>query len=593
MKLTKLYSDIEWFKTIIFNKNFNLVCWAQFWNNEWEATENWVWKTKLLQLIDYLLINKNSDFSKKISEEFPEKCFLLEIELDANLYITILRKLSWTWSIFIKEHNKKYMDFSNIVWDEKQRTYAKLWVDKAKEILNSYIKIEWWIFYRKILKYFLKQQNSYENVFKVNEGKDKDRKPRLYKMLWFNENLLIKKYLLENNIEIFKNQIKELWKLETSDENEDSKTNNIKKEKLLKELEELKKDLKDTPLSSYNFDVNLINNTVQDIDLEIETLNKELYKVRKEISLINQSLNDKSYNIDIKNFSSFFAELEWFIPEKWKELTERIKDVWEFQKMLTKERNKILSKKKEKLDKVYESLLEKRTELDNKKQKSLELLKENNSFKKYNLKNVRISEILEELESLEKYSSITNVIDFYKDKINQDKKEKESIIESIQKANIVSNYPKLFVEISNLFWEIFSSVYDKKYKPEIKISVNANNNLDFDISVIDKETGTLTDISQSDAVKKIFCYSFCLSLMINYKINEFSFFEFAYNDGLLDWVWRDVIKRCLAKTKEYCNKYNIQFIISAIESNIPDWSIDDNDIIVRLSRENKLFWKDF
>ena len=297
MKLTKLYSDIKSFKTIIFNENFNLICWVQFWNNEWEATENWVWKTKLLQLIDYLLINKNSDFSKKISEEFPEKCFLLEIELDANLYITILRKLSWAWSIFIKEHNKKHMNFLNIVWDEKQRTYSKLWVDKAKEILNSYFKIEWEIPYRKILKYFLKQQNSYENLFRVSEGRDREWKPRLYKMLWFNENLLIKKYNLENNIQIFKEQIKELWKLEPDDENQDVKTNKTKKEKLIKELEELKKDLKETPLSSYNFDVDLINNTVQNIDLEIETLNKELYKVKKEIALIDQSLKDKSYNL--------------------------------------------------------------------------------------------------------------------------------------------------------------------------------------------------------------------------------------------------------------------------------------------------------
>lgn len=591
MKITKIYSDIKTFREIKFNDNFNLVCWISDDYTWWIPCENSVWKTSLLELIDFLLLNRKSEFKRHLVEKIWEWNFLIELELKDGLSITILRHLKNSSSICIKEHNKKNMNFISIIWDEKQWNYQNLWTDKAIKIINSYFTINQNVSYRKYIWYILRKQWNYWDVFKIYNSKDSEWKPPLYKLLWFNEDFLIKKYKSWQNIEILKSQVKGLWELDIDNKNIEEE-NNIKKDKLIKELDKLKKEIETEPIASKDFDTSVVNRLVQDVDEEINTINNEIYLTKREIELINNSIIENG-KVNLNWFKSFFNELHWLLPEKWEELENRIKDVGDFQIALTKERTIILKEKKDKLTNKYSSLIEKRKNLDLKKENLLNSLYEKNIYKKFTLKQKRVWEILNELESLNENISYKNIINFYEEKLNQETQQESSMVKELKNAVQKNNHPKLFEDISSLFWTIFSNVFNKDMTAYIDVSINSNNNIDFDVITNNTHTQDKNEIYNWDAAQKILCFCFCLAVLITYKKNDLTFFNFTYMDWLFDWVSNDIRKNCISEMKKYWKLYNIQFIISAIQSDIPQWSIDDKDISLKLSNDNKLFWVNF
>ena len=82
--------------------------------------------------------------------------------------------------------------------------------------------------------------------------------------------------------------------------------------------------------------------------------------------------------------------------------------------------------------------------------------------------------------------------------------------------------------------------------------------------------------------------------MAIYSEEGFNFFKFAYYDWVLESAWEGVKRNFIRETKELCSKYNIQYLISVIRTDLPtDKSITNQDIIITLSKNKKLFWKNF
>jgi len=94
--------------------------------------------------------------------------------------------------------------------------------------------------------------------------------------------------------------------------------------------------------------------------------------------------------------------------------------------------------------------------------------------------------------------------------------------------------------------------------------------------------------------------AFDLALLIHYSKN--SFFRFVYHDGIIEGLDNRIKIRLLNKIKSICNAYNIQHIITLIDSDIPDqndgssYSFTNDDICLELNDLNddgKLFMQSF
>ena len=213
MYLIKLYSDNPKFETIYFKLWLNVIFWDQ--EREWDSkrSENGIWKTKLVQLIDFMLIKQGSELYDKMKEKLPSSVFCLEIQYAESAFLTIMR-YSYDTKVSIKIHKKPDQNFLEFSGDNKKWEYYWLGQDRAEEVLNSYLVFDIQLpSYRKILWYFLREQTDFRDPFRhVNTYKHKDRKPYLYALLWFDSRPLIEKYTLDEEKDILEKTIRSLKK---------------------------------------------------------------------------------------------------------------------------------------------------------------------------------------------------------------------------------------------------------------------------------------------------------------------------------------------------------------------------------------------
>ena len=94
--------------------------------------------------------------------------------------------------------------------------------------------------------------------------------------------------------------------------------------------------------------------------------------------------------------------------------------------------------------------------------------------------------------------------------------------------------------------------------------------------------------------------AFDLSLLIHYSKD--SFYRFVYHDGILEGLDNRIKLRLLEKVKSICNQYNIQYIISLIDSDVPiqkdgsKYSFNQDEICLELNDKDnsgKLFLQSF
>ena len=100
-----------------------------------------------------------------------------------------------------------------------------------------------------------------------------------------------------------------------------------------------------------------------------------------------------------------------------------------------------------------------------------------------------------------------------------------------------------------------------------------------------------TSEAQGTTYKKLLCMAFDLSLLIHYSKD--SFFRFVYHDGILEGLDNRIKIRLLDKIKQICEEYNIQYILSLIDSDIPTYPtgvyyhFTDNEICLELNDKDE------
>ncbi len=465
-------------------------------------------------------------------------------------------------------------------------------IKKAKEKLNEYLEFDvvdnWG--YRKSITYFLRTQQDYNDVFQLGKfkGKHIDWKPFIFELLGFDSNLVTTKLELEEEAEEQRKAIRILEKEANVDIEE--------KDRILGLIDIKQKEKEDTEktIDKFNFytkDNAITREVIEKLDFEIQALNTERYRISHDISKTEESLKKSLSDVNITKLKELYKEVELYFPE---ELSKQYEELEQFNHSISNERRKYLSENLRKLKDELHDINNNLQQLEQSKSEKLIYITEKDSYDKFKYYQKQLATLEaeiklldEKLKLIDKSAGIEANIKVINEKINQ----------SIYKISEALKERK-HAEINKIFNKILTDIVGTNALLSIK--QNKQGNLEFTADYVNPVNSTSTSESEGTSYKKLLCMAFDLSLLIYYCKN--SFFRFVYHDGILEGLDDRIKIRLLNTIKEICIKYDLQHIITLIDSDIPTlgdgskYKFEPQEICIELNDINddgKLFKQSF
>jgi len=584
MKISKIYANKN-FKNIEFNEQFNVVI-AYIRSNKKKDTHN-LGKTSLLRVIDFLLLSKIDKKRDKLfgNDLFVGQVFYGEFKLNSGKFLIIRRSVDSPTKISFKLLTSKLETFTtNLDWD-----FEDLPIDKAKEQLNKYLDFNVltnWNF-RKSITYFLRTQQDYLDVFKLNKfkGKDKDWKPFVFELLGFNGDLIREKLEIEEDIEELKKKVQVLKNEAQVDTTEKDRLEGLLDIKQ-NELNEVKRLI--DVFNFYKEDLETNKIIVENIDNRLQALNSDRYRISFEINKIKKTLSNTIDEIDVNEIDLLFEELNTYFPSK---LKKKYEDLINFQKAITEERKKYLTENLEELESVLATINKEIEVAENEKSNLLKILTEKDSYQKFKDYQKKLTNIEVEIEIIKnKLKAIDNSL-IIENKIDKKKELVKTKIEELKNELNTRKHSDLN--------KIFNSIIKEIINTNALISLKLNNqgNVEFAADYQNPNDLIKTSEAHGTTYKKLLCVAFDLALLINYS-NKL-FYKFVYHDGVLEGLDDRIKIRYVNLIKSICSKYDIQYILTLIDSDLPEGQkniISNDDICLELNDiddSGKLFLKSF
>lgn len=585
MKLSKLYCNDDRFKNITFNlKGLNVIYADVLTDIKEKKNSHDLGKTKLAELIDYLLIKKidKKNFLLKITDVngesvFKNHIFYLEILLNDGRFLTIKRSVeNHTKTSFSinEQRTNKYTPPS--LW-----IYEDLGIDNAKKILEEYLNFDFFknktYDYRKAINYCIRMQPDYEDVYRLSKfkgGKDIDWKPFMFDLLGFNGEVLKRKYQNDEKQDKIDEQIKSLKK--------DFSVNETDRDEIIAQidLQEVKTKDAESKIDQLNFyeqDKTLIEKGIDEVENSISNFNTISYNLNFDINKLQTSIRN-NFAFDLKKIEKVFNESKIYFPD---ELKKDYSELIQFNYELTKDRNRLLQKTlKEKNEELKLINLELQ-KLNYKKEELLSFIKDTDVFRKLKFYQKELAKLESELMKLKEG---LRVIDVIIDKENEKQVLNKEIEDTIKEIRDISNHTEKndkYKLIRGLFSKYFAEVMDED--TYISWSINSNNNVDFKPPVIKTKDSLSKDTAKDEGrtYRKILCVIFDLAILVTYNIE--SYFRFVYHDDVLSQQDNGIKIRLLSLINSVTTTYDIQYILSVIKSDLP---IDEDNNPIYFSKDN-------
>lgn len=552
MKLVKIFANKN-FKNIEFEPEFNVVMATIFEKQKKKDTHN-LGKTSLIHVINFILLGSfnNKIFGNKI---FNGVVFYGELALNNGRYLIIKREIDTNTKISFKINDSKTKGFlipKN--WDVENLTF-----DKARKKLNENLGFDVVSSYdyRKSITYFLRTQQDYLDVYKLDKfkGKHIDWKPFVFELLGYDSNLIIKKLLLEEDI----NKKKEIIRIL-----KDEARINVNDRDILAgllDIKELEVNEAKSSIDKFNFfqqDQYINKELIESIDNQIQILSTDRYRIAYDIDKIEKSLANISEQINIEELQKLHNEAQLLFPD---ELKKEFSDLLKFNEAISRDRKRYLGENLQTLKVELISVNNKLKILELEKSEKLSFLTEKDSYIKFKEYQKNLSKIEAEVERIkDKIAVVDQSIVIEKDisKIQQDvEKSVNEIREAVNKRK--------HADINRIFNSIVTDVLGTNAL--ISIKTNKQDNIEYSADYQNPSDLNTTSEAQGTTYKKLLCMAFDLSLLIHYSNN--SYFRFVYHDGILEGLDNRIKIRLLNKVKEICRDYNLQYILSLIDSDIP------------------------
>lgn len=592
MKIRRIYcSDESQFHNMVFVDGFNVIQ-AEITDrsDEKKDTHN-LGKTLLINLIDFLMLKQIASKKKFFLTKggFEGQVFFAELQLNSDRYLIIRRSVDAPSKISFRRSKKAIQSFNaNLVWDEEDMALGK-----AQEYLNGQLHFDIvpkWP-YRKSVTYFLRTQNDFRDIFRLDKfsrGADRDWKPFMFDMLGFDGDLIAKKYELESELEKLNSDLKTL-ELEAN-------VRAGEKDKI-QGLIEIKRDEKqniESQIDRFNFyekDKSINEDLVDGIDSQIRVLNTRRYNCSYEVSKIEESLAGEIPSVDVDKLKTLFQDVELNFPEH---LEKNFRSLLDFNASITNERNKILWENLTILKAELEQLDANLAQQEKMKEDALSFLTERDwysKFKEYQKQLAQLEGIITSLEN--RLTMVTRTSEIEEQCID--------VIAKIAKQRQLTEKAiagQSHAEIRKVFNRIIGDVLSTNGL--ISVTMNKAGNVEFAGDIQNPKSLTVTDEAGGTTYKKLMCMAFDISILIVYS--KASFYRFVYHDGALETV--EDRKRILfiQMVRRVCSDYGLQYIMTLIDSDLPmDETgkvilFPDDEICLRLHDRNasgKLFKRSF
>jgi uncharacterized protein YydD (DUF2326 family) len=579
MKLSKIYSNRDdIFKPIRFNEGFNVIFGKVTKPKESDKDSHNLGKTLLIHLIDFLLLKelRKEQFLAMHKKLFKEYEFFLEIRLNSGKYLTIKRSAHNNTKICLKLHDEPNQNFTSLLdhgWSEYMIQIRKA-VERVNELLDLNSISPWT--YKTGVSYFLRTQDDYLDVFQISKFTQSEHanwKPYLAKVLGFDDTTLNEKYELDGQIETAEEYKKEREKRLT--------TKSSEYDKLKGAIEIKKAEAKEISEKVNRFDfceneLKINHDLVEQIESEIAFLNNEIYNIKYELEKIKSSL-EKKIDFDFDEIKLIFEEVKVYFN---KELSHDYKELVDFNNKVLSERKAHLSERRGVLQKEQSKVTNKLKELNVQREDMLSAIRNEDTFKKYKTfqgelvkQEAEIIRLQAELDSLDSVAVIDKEIEGLEE-------EKRVLVGKIDK--LIKSGNELYSEIRGSFARIVKEVLS--LLALLSIRLNTAGNLEFEANIIkDEKTLIATSEGKGTSYRKLLCAAFDLAVLKGHY--KESFFKFVYHDGVLEGLDNRKKNNYIALVKRFCDEYGLQYILTAIEADLPR---DENDAKILFSTEETI-----
>lgn len=548
-------------------------------------------KTTFLHVIDFLLLKgwSQEHFFYKHRDRFDGFVFYIEIALIDGGFATIQRSVSAPAKVALTRHVQGNQDFSDLTDEEWE--HPDLSVSEAVRLLDAWLDLR--ILkpynYRMAITYFLRSQGDWSDELQLQKfqaGRDIYWKPFIAHLFGFDQTLIIRKYELDESIS-------KLKQLQTDQQsavqlNEDDLPGLIAKiEVLEQQVNEL-----ENQLDNFQFDneeKRIVTDLVGAVEQEISTLNQLIYNLRYDIRQIDDSLSHKD-KFDLKEIEGIFNEANLHFPSQ---LKKGYTELVEFKKKVTQERNGALKKRRKELLGDLEQAEENKKTLDMRREWQLRFLRNTDTFEKFKVLQKDLATQRASVVYLDEQRKKLEIVAETARQVRADERERGRIVDEI-KAMMSKNTP-IYEKFKRIFNEYCQRVL--KHEGMFFFRVNTNNNVDYELTLgLSGHKGATSSQGEGTTYKKLVCALFDLALLKVYE--DLPFFHFVYHDGIFEASDNRIKIAFLDLVREQTSTGKLQYIMTAIETDLPRSDEDDvirfnsDEIILRLhdtGQDGRLF----
>lgn len=566
MKLVRLYSNQpEIFPEIEFRPGLNVILARVKAPEDETKSDHNLGKTLLARLLDFMLLKEvdASFFTRKHADRFTGFIFYLEILLpDGKSHATIRRGAEADTKISLKLHApfeslSPLVDSGDDTWD-----HANVPIKQAKETLNSWLAFDavpGWDF-RKGISYFLRTQNDYRDVFRVEKflrGADLFWKPYMADLLGLPGHLLIEKYEADRLAGGSEQAVKVLQGSSGYTENDGDRLAaeiSLAEGKVQRRTEQLQ------DFSFHDMEMEVSDDLVKTVDSGLSEAERKIYYLKRDLQAASEGMA-KPMDFDLKDIQETYEECTIALPGL---LVKSYEELIEFNRKLASERNKYLKQRIRSLEKELEKQTTLHSDLSTRRQRYLEIFKNRESLERFKKLQMELIRFEDNLNGLRQQLVRVQEMSELQEKASEAKRESDRLAGLLKKQIQApgARYKSIRQRFQNIAGEFL-------YVPAVLfVKQNSKDNLDFHVEVT--KVSVLDEFSsEADGTtfKKLLCMAFDLAILSEYADSRF--YHFIYHDGALEGE-DDRKKFALLKlVQRLCKESGIQYILSAIQHELP------------------------
>ncbi len=551
MKLVQIFAN-KHFIPVEFKAGFNVVI-ARITQPKANKDTHNLGKSSLISVINFLMLGKMDRKNDTLFRHkwFDGVVFFGEFRLNDGRYVLIKRGLSQATKVSFR--------VNTIPHTPQDWTFEDLAFERARDYLNTLLALDATPSYpfRKSIGYFLRSQADYAQVFQIGKyfkGKDQDWKPFMFELLGYDGELIRRKYKANEEIIALRGAIKLLKK-----EKGVLQADRYKLEGLL-QIRKEEAAAAAAEIDRFNFfeaDLLRQRDLVDRLDVQLQAAVADRYRCAFELQRTQASLEDVQGEVAADTLTRLFEETALYFPD---DLRRRYEDLSAFQTAISRERKHYLRQNLSRLQQEEAALQAEIQLLEREREQSLAFLTEWDSFEKFKGLQKQLAKQSGDIATLEeKLRSLdsTAVMEAEIAAMQESLKDFREAIDQELKRN-------RHAEIRSLFNELIKDVLGTNAL--LLVRLNGQGNVDFEADFIDREA-IVTSEARGTTYKKILCAAFDLALLIHYA--QRSFFRFVYHDGILEGLDDRIKVRLLDKVKDICQRHQLQYVLTLIDSDIP------------------------